>query len=544
MNLQGLNFIGNELSSIGDETFFAFDPVGNMQLAPPFFEAELSEVDWAVDKAEEAFSETRLLSAETRAAFLRRIAQRIMDLGNELIQRAISETGLPEARLVGERGRTANQLLMFADLIEEGSWVEARIDTGDPGREPIPKPDVRRMLRPLGPIAVFGASNFPLAFSVAGGDTASALAAGNPVIVKAHPAHPGTSELVGGAIVEAALESSMPDGIFSMLHGARYEIGLHLVRHPALKAVGFTGSLAGGRALYDAAASRDNPIPVYAEMGSINPVFLLPGALRSRARDIAKGFHQSVTLGVGQFCTNPGVVVAIEGEALEQFIDEVVKLTGEYSPGSMLHSGIREAYEKAVAEVESKPCVDVLARSKTPPDAGKTEAAGLFLGAKAADFLADSDLSAEIFGPSTLLVTCRSRDEIFWLAKTLDGHLTSTLHADEHDLEEYADLVPILEEKVGRLILNGFPTGVEVCHAMHHGGPFPATTDVRETSVGTAAIKRFARPVCYQDFCETALPVELQNSNSRGIWRLIDGEFTRDEVKKQSPAGRGGESTK
>jgi NADP-dependent aldehyde dehydrogenase len=532
MNLQGLNFIGNELSSIGDETFFAFDPVGNMQLAPPFFEAELSEVDWAVDKAEEAFSKTRSISMGARAAFLREIAQRIMDLGDELIHRAMSETGLPEARLVGERGRTANQLRMFADLVEEGSWVEARIDTADPGREPIPKPDVRRMLRPLGPIAVFGASNFPLAFSVAGGDTASAFAAGNPVIVKAHPAHPGTSELVGGAIIEAAIETSMPDGIFSLLQGARYEVGLHLVCHPALKAVGFTGSLAGGRALFDAAASRDIPIPVYAEMGSINPVFLLPGALQNRAIDIAQGFHQSVTLGVGQFCTNPGLVVAIEGESLQKFTDELVKLTNHYSPGNMLHSGIREAYEKAVAEVEAKPGVDVLARSKTLPDASRTEAAGFLLGTRAADFLADSDLSAEIFGPSTMLVTCRSRDEIFWLAKTLDGHLTSTLHADEDDLVEYADLVPILEEKVGRLILNGFPTGVEVCHAMHHGGPFPATTDVRETSVGTAAIKRFARPVCYQDFPDTALPVELQNGNARGIWRLINGEFTRNNVRR------------
>ncbi|HUV14601.1 MAG TPA: aldehyde dehydrogenase (NADP(+)) [Acidobacteriota bacterium] len=532
MNLQGLNFIGNELSGIGDETFFAFDPVKNKQLAPAFFEAELSEVDWALDKAEEAFSETRALSAEQRGKFLREIARRIMDLGEELINRAMSETGLPEARLVGERGRTVNQILLFADLVEEGSWVEARIDTADPGRAPIPKPDVRRMLRPLGPVAVFGASNFPLAFSVAGGDTASALAAGNPVVIKAHPAHPGTSELVAGAIIEAALETSMPDGVFSMLHGARHGIGLHIVCHPAVKAVGFTGSLVGGRALFDAAASREAPIPIYAEMGSTNPVFLLPGALGDRAVEIAKGFHQSVTLGVGQFCTNPGLAIAVEGEGLQCFIDEFVKLTTDYSPGTMLHPGIREAYESAVAEIESKSGVEVLARSKTLPEEGGTEAAGIFFGTKAAEFLADSDLSAEIFGPSTILVTCRSKEEVFWLARTLEGHLTSTLHANGDDLEQYQDLVPILEEKVGRLVLNGFPTGVEVCHAMHHGGPYPATTDVRETSVGSAAIGRFARPVCYQDFPESSLPVELKNSNPRGIWRLINGEFTRDDVTR------------
>ncbi len=530
MNLQGLNFIGNELSGIGDETFFAFDPLRNKQLAPAFFEAELSEVDWALDKAEEAFLETRAISVAKRAAFLREIARRLIDLGDELINRAMYETGLPEARLVGERTRAVNQILLFADLVGEGSWVEARIDTADPERVPMPKPDVRRMLRSLGPVAVFGAGNFPLAFSVAGGDTASALAAGNPVVITAHPAHPGTSELVAGAIVEAALETSMPEGVFSMLHGARHGIGFHLVCHPAVKAVGFTGSLAGGRALFDAAASRDTPIPVYAEMGSINPVFLLPGALRNRAAEIAKGFHQSVTLGVGQFCTKPGLVIAVEGEGLQRFIDEVVKLTDDYSPGTMLHSGIREAYESAVAGVEAKPGVDVLARSKTPPEESRTEAAGVFFGTKAAEFLADSDLSAEVFGPSTLLVTCRSREEVFWLAKTLEGHLTSTLHATEEDLRQFGDLVPILEEKVGRLVLNGFPTGVEVCHAMHHGGPYPATTDVRETSVGSAAIRRFARPVCYQDFPDTVLPVELRNSNSRGIWRLINGEFTRDDV--------------
>jgi len=530
MNLQGLNFIGNELSGIGEETFFAFDPVKSKQLAPAFFEAELSEVDWALDKAEDAFSETRVLSAEKRGLFLREIARRIMDLGDELIKRAMSETGLPEARIVGERGRTVNQILLFADLVEEGSWVEARIDTADPGREPIPKPDVRRMLRPLGPVAVFGASNFPLAFSVAGGDTASALAAGNPVVIKAHPAHSGTSELVAGAIIEAAIETSMPDGVFSMVHGAGHGVGLHLVCHPAIKAVGFTGSLAGGRALFDAAASRVTPIPVYAEMGSVNPVFLLPGALQDRAIEIARGFHQSVTLGVGQFCTNPGLVIAVEGEGLHCFADEVIKLTADYTPGSMLHSGIRDAYDSAVAEVEAKPGVEVLAKSKTPPEQGRTEAAGVLFGTKAAEFLADSDLSAEIFGPSTILVTCRSKEELFWLAKTLEGHLTSTVHASGDDLEQYRNLVPILEEKVGRLVLNGFPTGVEVCHAMHHGGPYPATTDVRETSVGSAAISRFARPVCYQDFPGTALPVELQNSNSRGIWRLINGEFTRDDV--------------
>lgn len=530
MKLQGMNFIGSELSGIGDRTFHAFDPMKGQSLPPIYHEAEVSEIDWALEKAEAACSGARTASIEQRAAFLRKIAERLADLGDDLIARAMAETGLPEPRLIGERGRTVNQILMFADLVEEGSWVEARIDTADPQRKPIPKPDARRMLRPVGPVAVFGASNFPLAFSVAGGDTISALAAGNPVVVKAHPAHPGTSELVAGAITEAVLESSMPDGIFSMLHGVQHEISLHLVRHPALRAVGFTGSLAGGRALYDAATSRDVPIPVFAEMGSINPVFLLPGALAARAGEIARGLHQSVTLGVGQFCTNPGAVIAIEGDGLTSFVDAMAELTGQYVPETMLHPGIKEAYDSAIAGVESKPGVNVLARSSAPAEAESNQVGSVFLGTRAAEFMADSDLSTEIFGPSTILVTCKSRDEVVWLARTLEGHLTATLHGTEEDLQHFSDLAEILEEKVGRLILNGFPTGVEVCHAMHHGGPYPATTDVRETSVGTAAIRRFARPVCYQNFPDAMLPVELRNGNPQRIWRLVNGQFTRDQV--------------
>lgn len=527
MTFTGKNLVGYEWSAEGSQSIQAINPAKGQQREPTFVEATLAEADRALELAQRAFEDPRLHDPGVRSAFLRRIATEIEGLGEDLLQCAGEETGLPAGRLQGERGRTVNQIRMFADLVDEGSWVGARIDHGDPGRKPVPKPDLRRMLVPIGPVAVFGASNFPLAFSVAGGDTASALAAGNPVVCKAHPAHPGTSELVATALAAAARALDLPEGVFSMLHGASHEIGLHLARHPAVKAVAFTGSQAGGRALFDAAAGRSDPIPVYAEMGSINPVFLLPDILKTDSERIAQGLVQSVALGVGQFCTNPGLIVAPRGAALDRFLAAVRAAVSETAPGTMLHPGIQSAFERGVTTFCSRPGVDVLARSTAPPDAAKTQAAAIALVTDAPTFLGDRQLSQEVFGPSSLIVACNDAGEMRDVASALEGNLTATVHATAEEIVRHADLVRVLRGKVGRLIFNGYPTGVEVGHAMQHGGPYPATTDAKETSVGTAAIFRFLRPVCYQDWPEEALPIELRDANERGIWRLIDGDWTR-----------------
>lgn len=529
MSLHGQNFIGYGLSAGGNAAFAAVDPSSGKKLEPLFHEASPAEIDRALKLADRACEPLRGLPAEEIARFLDRIAGEIQDLGEALIERAARETGLPAARLMSECARTTNQLRLFAELVREGSWIEARIDRALPDRQPLPKPDLRRLLIPIGPVIVFGASNFPLAFSVAGGDTASALAARNPVVVKAHPAHPGTSEMVAAAIVKAAEACGMPEGVFSMLHGAGPEVSLGLVRHPLAQAVGFTGSLVAGRALFDAAAARPRPIPVHAEMGSINPVFLLPGALRERGEKIAAGFHQSVILGVGQFCTNPGVAFGVEGDSLERFLEQAAELFRQTPPATMLHAGICQSYRSGLERVRSTGAVEVLGQSARAPEAAKTEAAAVVFAAAAADFLKHPGLHEEVFGPSTVVVRCRSLVELEEAARRLDGQLTATLHGTEADLAQARTLIQILERKAGRLIVNGFPTGVEVCPSTHHGGPYPATTDPRSTSVGTAAIQRFARPVCYQNFPQTALPPELQDGNPRGIWRLVDGKWTRDK---------------
>jgi NADP-dependent aldehyde dehydrogenase len=495
-----------------------------------FFEASVGEIDAAARAAERAFEPYAALPAARRADFLRAIAQQILALGDRLLDRAAAETALPAARLESERARTVSQILLFAELIEEGSWVGARIDRALPERRPAPRPDIRRMLVPLGPVAVFGASNFPLAFSVAGGDTISALAAGCPVVVKAHPAHPGVSELAASAIRTAARETRMPEGVFGMVQGPSPEVGVTLVTHPVIRAVGFTGSLAAGRTLFDAAALRPEPIPVYAEMGSSNPVFLLPGALGERAEAIARGLAASVTLGAGQFCTNPGLVVLVSSPEASAFLQAAGRILAETPPGTMVHAGIKEAYDQGIVELSRISGVSVASRAQGPGARPDTEAHAALLLTDARTFAGSPRLSAEIYGPATVAVRCGSRHELLDLARSLHGHLTATIHGTEGDLVEFAELPAILSRKAGRLVFNGFPTGVEVCHAMHHGGPYPATTDARATSVGTAAIHRFARPVCYQDFPEAALPEELRNANPRGIWRLLDGGFTRDGV--------------
>lgn len=527
MDLHGKNIIAGEASSEGSDRFRATDPSSGREIGPHVHEATDGEIDRAMQAAESAFEAYRKLPPERVAAFLEAVADEILNQGEELLACANAESGLPLPRLTGERSRTTNTLKLFAGVIREGSWVEARIDHALPDRKPLPKPDLRRMLVPIGPVAVFGASNFPLAFSVAGGDTASALAAGNPVVVKAHPAHPGTSERVARAVHAAAASTKIPPGILSLVHGRGERTGLSLVRHPLAQAVGFTGSLKGGRALFDAAAARPRPIPVFAEMGSVNPVFILPDAMKTRVAEIAQGFVGSLTLGVGQFCTNPGIVVGLKGAPLDDFTGRVGRLVWESAPGTMLHAGIRARYEAGTASMGATEGVRCVARSSKPPDPAKTEVAPAFFATGAEAFLARPALQEEVFGPSGLLVACGSGEDLLRVAKAMEGQLTATIHATPKDLEEFKALVGVLVTKVGRLVCNGYPTGVEVCPSMQHGGPYPAATDARSTSVGTAAISRFARPVCYQEFPRELLPPELQDSNPRKIGRLVDGAWTR-----------------
>ena len=529
VELHGKNIIGGALSADGDSSFRALDPATATELCPSFTQATADEIAAAVTAAEGAAREYAQCGPERRASFLRRIGDEIVALGDALVGRCSAETGLPAARIISERGRTVAQLAMFAELIEQGWWLEARIDTARPERRPQPRPDLRRMLQPLGPVAVFGASNFPLAFSVAGGDTASALAAGNPVVVKAHPCHPGTSELVGEAIRRAAAELSMPAGVFSLLHGQSHATGQTLVQQDPLRAVGFTGSAAAGRALMGIAAARRQPIPVFAEMGSANPVFLLPGALAERGDAIAQGLAASATLGVGQFCTKPGLVFGVRSPQFSALMEAAASKLADLPESPMLSAAICKRYRDGVQCLAAMPALSVVAGGSDA--ARNTEAvlgrASAFV-TSAAAVLADPALQQELFGPVTIFVQAGSAAEMLQAAAALEGQLTATIHATEADLQQNSELLALLEQKAGRVICNGFPTGVEVCHAMHHGGPYPATTDARFTSVGSAAIARFARPVCYQDLPDAALAPELQRANPRGILRLVDGAYTRD----------------
>lgn len=520
MQIKGRNIIGFETYSEGLVGVVAQNPATGEKIGPLFYRATIGELNLAVKKAVDAFIIYRKKTGVEKAQFLEQIATEIEALGDVLIDRYIAETALPQGRAVGERGRTCGQLRMFAGLLRDGSWAEARIDTAQPKRQPLARPDIRSMEQPLGPVGVFGASNFPLAFSVAGGDTASALAAGCPVVFKAHPAHPGTSELVGLAIQRAAQKTAMPDGIFSMLHDDSTEIGQALVKHPDIKAIGFTGSFRGGKSLFDAANQRPEPIPVYAEMGSTNPVFMLPKTLAANAETLAKGYVGSLTLGVGQFCTNPGLLVIQKND---EFLQHVKTNVEEVIGGTMLTPRIKETFAEGI---------EMQRRSSEVVGVGKILDAKnavnpIVLRADYEQFIANADLSEEVFGPSSVVVEATSRAEIIEAASNLSGHLTATVYGSEEELIEYSDLLEILTQKVGRLIINGFPTGVEVCHAMVHGGPFPATTDTRSTSVGTNAIKRFTRPVCFQDMPDALLPDELKAANPLNIWRLVNGELSK-----------------
>lgn len=501
----------------------AFNPTANAEIPEPEFGlGSREDVERAVDLATRAFDSYRNLPLERRAAFLEAIAEQILALGDALIERAHAESGLPVARLTGERARTAGQLRLFAQVVRDGHFLRATIDTAQPERQPAPRADLRLAKIPLGPVAVFGASNFPLAFSVAGGDTASALAAGAPVIVKAHSAHLGTSELVGRAIQKAAERLDMPEGVFSLLIGAGRDIGEALVAHPGIKAVGFTGSRQGGLALLRIANSRHEPIPVYAEMSSINPVFLLPRALSAGAEALAQGFADSLTMGAGQFCTNPGLVLAIDGPDLQRFVTAAGKALSAKAAQTMLTPGIHAAYESGRAQVDALEGVERVASGAQVGGQANAAQAALYV-TDAQRLLRTPELQAEMFGPASVVVKARSLDELLQVADLLEGQLTATLHLDEGDHSAARRLLPVLERKCGRILANGFPTGVEVCHAMVHGGPFPATSNAMYSSVGSSAIDRFLRPVCYQDIADELLPAALQQANPQGVWRLVDG---------------------
>lgn len=498
----------------------AIDPSSNAELEPEFGTASEADVQQACALAEEAFDTYRETTLEQRATFLESIADGILGLGASLIDRAVLETGLPRARLEGERGRTMNQLRLFAGVVRDGRWLSATLDTALPNRVP-PRPDLRMRKIALGPVAVFGASNFPLAFSVAGGDTASALAAGCPVIVKAHNAHLGTSELVAQVIQKAVADCGLPAGVFSMLIGSGIETGHSLVSNPAIKAVGFTGSRQGGVALMRTAAQRHEPIPVYAEMSSINPVFVLPGALENHTAGLAQAYVDSLTLGAGQFCTNPGLLLAIKGEALNSFVAAATKALQEKSAATMLTPGIHAAYTAGLVKLSKIDHVDVIAQGKFD-GLGCAAQASLAL-CDAQTFISTPALQDEIFGPVSLLIACNDIDEMRNIATLLEGQLTVTVHAAAPDYAMAVSLMPLLEKKAGRILFNGFPTGVEVSHAMVHGGPFPATSDSRSTSVGAMAIERFLRPVCYQEIPAELLPASLSDDNSMHLARLVDG---------------------
>ncbi|MDB5201727.1 MAG: Aldehyde dehydrogenase [Ferruginibacter sp.] len=492
-----------------------------------FNDTTAEELSQVMEDAWEAFHVYRKLSLKQRADFMRSIAVEMENAGDELIQTAMQETNLPEARLRGERARTIFQLNSYAQFCESGQWLEARIDTAVADKVPA-KPDLRKMLVPLGPVVVFGASNFPFAYSTAGGDTACAFAAGCPVIVKAHPAHAQTSELVAAAISRAAANCYLPKGIFAHVHGASSATGEALVKHHYTKAVGFTGSFAGGKQLFDWGNQRKEPIPVFAEMGSVNPVFLLPEKISVSAVDTAKQYALSITQGVGQFCTNPGVIIGIDNNDLDQFIETLAAEINNIAPAAMLHPGIYKSYVEKRAAVISQPDVAMIAVSAT--DAGLNEGTPTIASTTATAFLANPMLQQEVFGPYSIVVRCADMKEMMAVALQLEGQLTSTLMATENDMLQYEPLLEAVKNLCGRLIMNGIPTGVEVCLSMQHGGPFPATTDSRFTSVGADGIKRFARPVAFQNWSDSFLPDELKNSNPLGIWRTVNNELTKEKI--------------
>jgi NADP-dependent aldehyde dehydrogenase len=531
----GHNYIGYTPVASGNKKIRVFSTTLRDYLPEEFTVATEAEIEQATSKARAAFEIYRKTTAEARASFLELIGEEIMNIGDDLIRRAMQETGLPEARLTGERARTIGQLKMFAAILREGSWVEAVIDPPQPERKPLPRADLRKMLVPLGPVVVFGASNFPFAFSTAGGDTASALAAGCPVIVKAHSSHLGTNELVAKAILTAAEKSGMPDGVFSSLVGEGATLGQALARHSLVKAIGFTGSFRAGMALYKTAVNeREVPIPVYAEMSSINPVLILPNKLDESSDKIAVQLAASITLGAGQFCTNPGIIFLLKTDKSREFIDQLSQQLKAMPAATMLNQVICKSYYTRRDEVLQEKGVKPVMKGDDQGDQFKASAA--LQEVSAADFIANQNLQHEIFGPASLMVLCDNAREMKDAVHALQGQLTGTVFGTASDIHSYEACIDELQERTGRLIYNGVPTGVEVCHAMIHGGPFPATTDGRTTSVGSDAIKRFVRPVCFQDCPEEFLPDALRDENPLGIMRKLNGRYTRAGVHQLEEA--------
>jgi alpha-ketoglutaric semialdehyde dehydrogenase len=522
----GHSLIDGGRSRGSSNTFQALSPIGVQALPGEFFLATEVEVHAALEAARRDFTACRNCPGAARADLLETMADNLLALGDMLVERIHLECGLGEARIHSERARTVHQLRIFAAMARNHTWLDPRIETALPDRQPLARPDLRRLLVPIGPVVVFGASNFPLAYSVVGGDTASALATGNPVIVKAHAAHPGTSELVAEAVLAALRSLGLPAGFFAMLHGHGETIGIALVKHPHTRAVGFTGSFSGGRALFDAAASRPDPIPVFAEMSGLNPIVLLPGAVRQRPTEIATLIAQSITQGVGQFCTKPGLVMLSEGPGAEDFRSALAAAITRVVPAPMLHTGIAGSYQDGCRHASSHPALRVLARSATTPAA--CEGAALVVATDAAGLLADPALWHEVFGPFAIVVSITAPEQIDAVLRAVGGQLTASVFAQPGELAPR--LLDRLAQCAGRVIVNGVPTGVEVCSASNHGGPWPATTDARFTAVGPAACLRFVRPVAYQNTPDALLPPALQNANPLGIARLLNGVWSTADV--------------
>lgn len=521
----GHNYIGGQRSAQGSVIVNSVDATTGQALPYDFYQATAQEVDRAACAAAAAYPAYKALSAERRAAFLDAIADELDALDDQFVALVCRETALPAARIAGERGRTSGQMRLFATVLRRGDFYVARIDQALPERTPLPRPDVRQYRIGLGPVAVFGASNFPLAFSTAGGDTASALAAGCPVVFKAHSGHMATAEQVADAILRAAERTGMPQGVFNMIYGAG--VGEALVKHPSIQAVGFTGSLKGGRALCDMAAARPQPIPVFAEMSSINPVIILPQALQVRGATVARELAASVVQGCGQFCTNPGLVIGLRSPAFTAFIEQLVGQINEQPAQTMLNAGTLRSYAKGVSQLAEHALVEHLAGlaqqgAQAQPQVFRADVRLLLEG--------DPVLQEEVFGPTTVVIELQDAAQLDAAIQSLHGQLTATLIGEPEDLQQFGGLTPLLEQKVGRILINGYPTGVEVCDAMVHGGPYPATSDARGTSVGTLAIDRFLRPVCFQNYPDSLLPEPLKNANPLGIQRLVDGQTTRNPL--------------
>lgn len=527
--ITGKNYIGSQLKASGDKTFKTFNPQLNTENPWLFVEATPAEIEETVALANEAFKVYKNCTGQEKAAFLNAIADEILAIGDPLLDLYCAESGLPRGRAEGERGRTISQLRSFADMLIEGSWVEAKLDTAVPDRQPLPKEDLRKMLVPIGPIVVFGSSNFPFAFSTAGGDTASALAAGCPVIVKSHSMHIGTGEMVASAVIKAAQKTNMPEGVFSNLIGSGVVLGGALVCHPLVKGVGFTGSIKGGRALYDLASQRPEPIPVFAEMGSINPVVVLPKALETESQKWATVYAGSITMGTGQFCTNPGLLLGIKGDHLTRFISELSTEIEKIAPSCMLHPSIHADFNQGKELLKSQNGVHTVAeyRGEVAPNF----ASQTLLTVDGKTFLENPTLSHEVFGPFSIIVQCDDENQLTTIIDQLAGQLTATILAAGSEIEKYKAIITALQNRVGRIIFNGVPTGVEVCPSMIHGGPYPASSDSRFTAVGLDAVKRWVRPFSYQNWPNALLPIELQNENPLGISRLVNNVQTNSVIK-------------